>query len=68
MPLHRMFGDGELIGDDFVGVPVPYHGEDLNFAVGQTIIGSMVRQTDGNLRLSSPRNSRDLHDPGLRFS
>ena len=46
MAFHRMLGDGQLIGDDFVGVPVPNHGQYLDLPFGQRIICGMVRQAN----------------------
>ena len=34
MAFHRMLRDRELVGDDFVGVPIANHGQYLDLAFG----------------------------------
>ena len=43
MSFHRMLGDPESISDEFVGISLPNHDENLHFAGRQRIVRGMVR-------------------------
>lgn len=45
----RLFGDAQLIGDDFVCVPGSDQAQDLDFAGGQGVVGKMVSELGGNI-------------------
>ena len=50
MGLHRFFGNGEVIGNDFIGVTGGDQAKDFDFASGELVVGGVIGEFGGDFR------------------